>query len=532
MNETLEYVKSFARFPLSLRRFLQRGLSLEQADQIVRERIHRREENFLRIAERGIYSDPDSPYLALLKLAQCEFGDLQALVRREGLEAALRSLRNAGVYVTFEEFKGRTPIVRGGRTIPTTSRSFDNHCARRDFALQTGGSTGLAASVNQDLDFIGAGAAHHMLLLSAWGVLHTPVVHWLHKLPGSGMHFILQRAYFSRDPQRWFAPIGWRDSKYWIKYGAATVYMVFWMRAMGVPVSLPEIVRADQALVVARAIREILNAGRGCLLYANTSQGMRVCLAAEEAKLDLTGATVRVGGEPITSAKAEAMRRAGVRILPAYGAIDAGAIGLACSNGAQTDDVHFCRDAFALITHPRRVAASQVEVPALNLTSLTDTSPKIMLNYESDDYAVVQERRCGCPLEAYGFNEHLHGIRSYSKLVGEGVSFIGDEMLAVLEHQLPARFGGSPLDYQMMEQEDAAGFTRLYLVIDPRVKIADEGQVVEFVLTALTNSSPMGDGVRRVWQQSRTLQVKRMKPVATAAGKLLPLHIVRPESHR
>jgi hypothetical protein len=40
------------------------------------------------------------------------------LVRRDGLEDALRALYRAGVYLTVDEFKGRRPIVRGGQTIP------------------------------------------------------------------------------------------------------------------------------------------------------------------------------------------------------------------------------------------------------------------------------------------------------------------------------------------------------------------------------------------------------------------------------
>jgi hypothetical protein len=76
--------------------------------------------------EHSIYRHPSSPYLALLRHAGCERGDLEALVRRDGLDRALHTLRDAGVYVTFEEFKGRTPIVRGTTTITASARDFDN----------------------------------------------------------------------------------------------------------------------------------------------------------------------------------------------------------------------------------------------------------------------------------------------------------------------------------------------------------------------------------------------------------------------
>ena len=468
MRETLEYLRSFAQFPFALRRFLGVRLTLEQARGIVRERMERREDNFLRFAGRSIYGHAGSPYLALLKLAGCELGDLRAAVKKKGLEGALEELREAGVYVTFEEFKGRKPIVRHGRTIPAAARDFDNPFARRDFSLRTGGSTGLATSVSQDLDYIAAGVPQHMLMLDAWGVLDTPAVHWMDMLPGGGLRFIIQRAYFERSPEKWFAPVGWTDSRYWFKYRAATIYMILCLRALGVKVSLPEIVEMDQALVVARYLRGRLDAAQPCLLYSSASRGLRVCVAAGQAGFDLAGATFRVGGEPVTAAKAQAMRRTGVRVLPVYGAIETGSVGLGCAQPAETDDVHFCKDAFALITHPYQ-AGGLTTVPALSLTSLVDSTSKVLLNYQSDDYAVVQERPCGCPLEAFGYTTHLHGIRSYSKLVGEGVSLIGNEMLNILEHALPARFGGTPLDYQLIEREDAGGLTRLYLIIAPRL---------------------------------------------------------------
>jgi hypothetical protein len=118
LSETLDYLKAFARFPFSLHHFLKHKLTLEEANRIVRGQMAQREDNFLRLAERSIFGYPRSPYLALLKLAGCEFGDLSALVKRQGLEEALRQLREEGVYVTFEELKGRKPIVRNGRTIP------------------------------------------------------------------------------------------------------------------------------------------------------------------------------------------------------------------------------------------------------------------------------------------------------------------------------------------------------------------------------------------------------------------------------
>jgi hypothetical protein len=233
--------------------------------------MSRRTENFLRLVEQGVYGVPRSPYLALLKLAGCQLSDLRALVANKGLEGALRELRAAGVYVTYEEFKGRKPIVRKGLTLPVAARDFDNPFARRDFTLTTGGSTGLANRVYQDLDHIAALATIDMLALAEHDMLQAPTVHWTHLLPGSGIRFILRRAYHGVRTQRWFSPVGWREFKGWLKNDFATFYMLFWMRAFGLRVSLPEIVKPSEAVTVARWMRRTLDTHGRCLLYCNVS---------------------------------------------------------------------------------------------------------------------------------------------------------------------------------------------------------------------------------------------------------------------
>ncbi len=525
MNETLGYLKTFARFPFALRRFLQHPLTLKQAEEIIDERLQQREENFLRVVERSIFGYPRSPYLALLKLAGCELGDLRALVRQRGLECALRELREEGVYVTFEEFKGRRPIVRNGTTICTTPRDFNNPSSRRDFTLLTGGSTGLASSVNQDLDYIAAGAPHQIITLAAYDLLDAPLAYWMNILPGNALRFILQRAYLGHYPLRWFSSTGWRDSKQWLKYDLATLYMTFWINVFGAHRLFPQIVKLDEALTVARWAQQTLKNNERCLLYIGASRALRVSLAAQQAGIDLTGLTVRMGGEPVTAIKLRRIQDCGIRSLIGYGTSETGTLGFGCQHPAHTDDVHFFHDSFALIAYPHPLVRSDATVPAFNLTCLMDSSPKVMLNYQTDDYGVLEERSCGCPLGTYGYSTHLSEIRSYSKLLGEGVTLIGNEMLHILEEVLPARFGGSLLDYQLMEEEDEQGFTRTYLVISPRIEIADEGQVIDVVLNALTEQSPMADAARRVWQQAQTVRIKRMEPKATERGKFSPLNI-------
>ena len=524
MSDTFDYLKACVGFPLALRRFLRRPLTLDDARRIVADRFEHREDNFLRIVEQAVYGNPKSPYLALLRLAGCDLADLRTLVHQKGLEGALRALREAGVYVTFEEFKGRKPIVRGATIIPVADRDFDNPFARHDLTLTTGGSTGAATAVHQDLDYLAAIATLHMLMLDAWGVLGAPAVIWSEILPGVGMRFSLLRAAFARLPDTWYSNRGWFDSRSWLKYDLATLYGVFWLRVLGTGVGIPKIVRLNRAIMVARRVREMVDEHGQCLLYCSVSRALRVAVAAEETGLDLTGLTIRVGGEPATSAKVERMRRVGARVMPAYGSIEAGAIGLGCPRPSEIDHMHLAHDAVALVTHPLEMEGTGVTVQAFSLTSLVDASPKVMLNYQIDDDGVVEERNCGCPLHACGYTTSLHTIRSYSKLLVEGVTLIGVEIQKILEEVLPARFGGSPLDYQLMEGDDAEGFTRMHLLVSPRLSIPDPQDVVRVFLQAVRAASARGDACGSVWEQAGTVRVLRQEPLLTARGKLLPLY--------
>jgi hypothetical protein len=348
---------------------------------------------------------------------------------------------------------------------------------------------------------------------------------WRSFLPGTALRGILERWYCGRATERWFSPQGWRDSRYWLRYGLATRYMMFWMRRAGIQVPTPEVVRLERADVIARWAHDTARARGGCLLSAPVSSSVRVCRAAADAGFDLTGVVFRAGGEPMTPAKADIIARAGASYIPSYSMVEAHAIGRGCARPAHLGDLHLIHDAYALITCPHPVGSSGLTVPAFNLTALLDRAPKVMLNVQSDDYGVIEERSCGCALERYGYTTHLRDIRSYSKLVGEGVTLIGNEMLRVLESVLPARFGGSALDYQLSEEEDDAGLTRLFLCISPRVEIKDEQEVTALVLRALSESSAMADAARAVWQQARSLRIRRAEPVWTDRGKLLPLRV-------
>jgi hypothetical protein len=521
--------KMFVRFAWGLRDFLRQPLTLDKARKIIESRLLEREANFLRLLERGVYGYAKSPYLPLLQLADCEIGDIKNLMRDKGLEKTLHELREAGVYISFEEFKGRKPIVRGGKVIPLEPRSFDNPFLSGAYRTETGGTTGAGTRVETDLEHLAAQAAHLMLTREAHQVLDVPTALWRGILPdGSGINNLLRAAHFGRYPQKWFSPIVATNLQLSLKlkYNLATYSTVVLGRLAGKPLPWPEMVAIDDAIIIARWAEETLQKHGACLILSPVSRALRVCIAAREAGIDLTGATFMIAGEPPTPAKVKGIESSGAKYFPTYGLAEAGRIGMGCANPASCNDLHLLQDAFAIIQKPRQVPGSEIEIEAFHVTSLLLTTPKLMLNVEIDDYGIIERRNCGCPLEELGFAVHLREIRSFRKLTGEGVTLVGSEMLHILEEVLPTRFGGSPLDYQLLEEEDEQGLTRLSLVISPEVAIASEDSVIEAVLAAMTKSSVGADSASAIWKQAKVLRVKREKPVWTARGKLMPLHLM------
>ena len=385
--------------------------------------------------------------------------------------------------------------------------------------------------MHEDLAFGRERMATEITTLDAYGLLMVPTALWTYLLPAGQMRRIFQLAAFRQAPQRWFVANGWRDAKGWVKYDAVTLYMLLWMRMFGLKVPMPRVVRRHEARQVAQWAHHTLQSHRQCLLYTGISGALRVAVAATEAGLDLSGLVIRGGGEPVTAAKMNTVERSGATYRQTYAMSENGFVGTACAKPLHVGEVHLLKDLFGLISVPHAVPGFGVTVPALNLTTLFQNTPKIMLNAQVDDYGTVEERICGCPLEEYGYTTHIHDIHSYSKLVGEGVTLMGNEMMRILEETLPARFGGTPLDYQLIEQEEAQGYSRLYLIISPRVSIGNEQEVLNTLYQAMRTTSVSADVTQQVWQNANTIQIQRREPIVSARGKLLPLVLRTPKEH-
>ena len=447
-------------------------------------------------------------------------------MQTKGLEPTLRELRGAGVYFTFEEYKGRTPVVRGGHVVPINAGDFDNPFVARAYEVTTGGLSGAGTRVPMDLDTIAAQVPHILLARQVNGMLDGPMAIWRGTLPDpTGVGIILRAVAFGGVPLRWFTPMTREDFRPSLKDRLATSSIIAMTRLCGVRCPRPEPVPIDRAGILARWAAQAVRAHGSCVIGTAVSLAVRICLAALDEGISLAGVVFMSGGEPFTSARSRVVTRAGARLVPHYISVDTGPIGIACAQPSAEDDIHLLRDCLALIQHPRTISHSDVTVDAFYFTSLRPTAAKILLNVESDDHGVVEERSCGCPLGALGYTHHLHQIRSFGKMTVEGVTLVGSEMVRILEEVLPARFGGSPLDFQLLEEEDEQGQGRLTLLVSPRLSIDREDLVVNTVLEALGKSSVAADMARALWQQAGTFRLRRADPVWTNRGKLLPIRV-------
>ena len=204
---------------------------------------------------------------------------------------------------------------------------------------------------------------------------------------------------------------------------------------------------------------------------------------------------------------------------------EVGTIGMSCPRPAAIDDCHVLLENVTLLQRSREVSPGAT-VNALFCTSMQPLMPKMMLNTETGDYAVLEQRDCGCALSEAGYRLHVHTIRSYEKLTTEGMTFVGDDLIRILEERLPARFGGGPTDYQFVERE-AGARTEIALLVSPRVGEIDERALVELVLACLASGGRVQAMMAGVWSSANTLRVERTEPYVTGGSKVLPIHRLR-----
>jgi hypothetical protein len=522
-DDVASELRAFAGFLIGLPGLIRRRMTVPEALAIVQDRLRNRARNFLSVVEHGAFANPRSPYRALLDMAGCTMNDLRELVAKEGVEGALQHLRQKGVYVRFEEFKGLEPIVRGSQTIHATPADFDNPTTGRYYTTTTSGSTGQGRRVLLDLANFERLLPGRILIRHVQGVTGVPAANWSDIPPSGGLKAVMLQAAAGEPAIQWFTARLKGPNGAPLRFRLATHAALTVARASGASVSWPQYLPFDQAVVLARWAREQVDRVGICTIHASVSRHLRIAIAANEAGINLTGAVLRGGGEPPTAAKVAQIVSTGATFRAGYAFTEVGPVGSCCLNDDAPNHQHFMQDHLAMISALRPVPGFALEVPAFCFTTLLPNSPKLLLNVESDDYGEIDTKPCGCRWEELGFTTHIRDIRSFRKLTGEGITLVGSDMERILDEMLPARFGGSALDYQFAEEEDERGFTRLTLLVAPSVALPDETTAVAFVLQALEHAGARGTLAQSVWRQANTVRIRREAPTINGRGKLMPL---------
>lgn len=519
-------LKMFARYAWRLNSYFRHTLTPEQCRRMVLHHLESRDESLLSIVEHGIYANPRSPYRKLLLHAGIEFADVVSLIRQLGVEGTLAQLYESGVYVTLDEFKGRQPIERSGLQLPVRPQDFDNPLLAKHYEGRSSGSRGSGTRVIIDLDLLTQEAAYLHYFLTAFNLGERPIGSWREVPPVAvGMKLLLRYAKLGKSVEKWFAQskLSWTPKG--LKFAIFANYTIYAGRIFGKRLPMPEYVPLEEAYKVADWLATKKEEGTPAVLDTNASSGVRTCIAAKEKGLDISGTFFRLGGEPFTTAKAQVVTETGSRAVCHYSMTEIGNIGIACAAPADLDDVHVLTDKIASIQRPKILGSDGLSVEALVYTTILPSCPKLMLNVESDDYGILEERVCGCPIGELGFTTHLSRIRSYEKLTSGGVAFLGTELLRLVDEVLPARFGGHPTDYQLVEEEER-GLPKVNLLVSPRVGDVTEKALLDTVFQTL-ELYPGGDIMADQWRHGQTLRVIRGEPYSTASAKILPLHILQ-----
>lgn len=516
------------RLLVGLPGLLRQPMSAAPARDVLRARFETRSADFLALARDAVFGRPGSPYRRLLAVAGCAYADLERLVLHDGVESALSTLARHGVFLTTDEAKGRCPVIRGSTTFRLDPASLANPLAASHLVYRTSGSRGPGTTVSVDVRHFRDRAVNARLALDGRGGAG-----WRHALwvvpGGAAIVVLLQYAALGVPPVAWFSQVDPESPELDPRYAWTARTLRWACGVVGMRLPQPAWAPLERPQAVAAWLRRALDAGETPHLLTFPSSAVAVCRAAQEGGLDLAGTRMSIGGEPITPARLAAIRAGGVDAAPHYGSMEAGRIGEGCLAPAASDDVHVFEDLHALVPAGPDIPGA-LPADALLISSIRRTAPLVLLNVSLGDRAVRTRRRCGCPLEELGWATHLHTIRSFEKLTVGGMTLLDEDAVTALEAALPARFGGSPADYQLIEEEDAAGRPRLVLVVSPRVGPVDADAVASAFLDEVSAAAGPARVTALLWRQTGWLRVERRSPLGESSGKVLHYHANRPRS--
>jgi len=312
-----------------------------------------------------------------------------------------------------------------------------------------------------------------------------------------------------------------------LKNRLGTDYIIYAGKLCDVNLPVPEYITIAEARKITEWISAAIKKHGGCFVNTNPSRAVALCTAAQRSGIDIKGTKFFLGAEPTTESKKKIIESAGALVLPKYVFTEGGYVGFGCFAPQFADEMHFFKDILALIQYQSESVAHENSSNVFLFTSLSLASPKILLNVENGDYGVITKRKCDCSFENLGFTDHIHSIRSSAKLTSQGLTLFRTDLVRIVENVLPDKFGGTSIDYQILEEEEKDGHTSITIVARPELGRLDEDKIIDVFLTELCKGNDAYRMAAKPWSQTRSIHVKRMNPVTTPGAKLLPVYTIK-----
>jgi hypothetical protein len=177
---------------------------------------------------------------------------------------------------------------------------------------------------------------------------------------------------------------------------AAGVHRLLRLTA-GVP--RPEFVPAALSSTIGEYLVGMVREGALPCVNAAPSDAIRLCLAMQARGLSLENVTFLLRAEPLTRTRRDAIEASGAKAVPTFGFSEGGSVGSQCPNPTAPDDIHVSLDAYAVISRSRLLGDGE-SVDAILFTALRPACPKVLLNTEIGDHAVLEPG--GMPLRRAG----------------------------------------------------------------------------------------------------------------------------------
>jgi hypothetical protein len=508
--------------PSALRDFFRHRIEPEKVKDELKRGMESRADRFLHLARTEIYDRPSSPYLRLLRFAGCDYSDLAAAVKRDGLEPTLSELARNGVYLTDAEFKGKKDIVRSGGSFRCSLEDFEPVVKPRGFLMHSSGTTGPITLSFNSLPWVAKQSLVTILFCQAHELLDCSHASFDSFSTGShGLFHFLSLSKAGICPERRFAPDPPKGVLARAHHRLTASEVALAGRWFGAGFPFLECVSSDQiGTIIEWADRHHRNGRRTCIRVV-ASTAARLARIAWQQGTSLEGLTFIVSGEPMTVGKQRVIERTGAKFAVMYGFTPGSIfVGFGCARRRHIDEMHIDEHNLAVIEHPNAITTAGQSVRPLLISTLDPSERYLRLNTENGDYAKLERRACGCPLGEVGMTQLIHHVGSHEKFTSEGLNYDFSSLFNFVEEMLPREFGGGIGDYQILEEEDDEGRTYLTLLAHPQVGALDEGSLRSRLVEELAKPSK---GTARLWQSRETVRVRRDVPLGSTRGKVLPM---------